>query len=318
MKRIKDFIKGLDQRKVKIFLVFLICSFLAWFISKLSEPYESRVSFVLNYENLPDTLLVSKNAEKRVGAKVNANGFQFLYYNINPKEINLDLAVINSTESKYYLLKDRLIAEMEEQMPNNAQLIELDRDTLFLDLYQVVSKEVPIIPNVTLRFDQNYLLDGKLGLDPGTVTLKGPDKEIAAVDQIMTEKMEFLELSSDFSRTVRLVFPEGMSNSAFSARNTTLSGTVVRFSEQIYNVDVQVVGVPSGFRAKTFPNTIEVLCKASIDRLKEINADDFGIVANYDEAGSNNKMFLNLQNRPEGVYDIRLLETQVEFILEKL
>ncbi len=311
-------VKGLNQRKVKIFLVFLICSFLAWFISNLSDPYDSRVNFNLKYKDLPDTLLVSENAEKTIEAKVTANGFQFLYYNFNPKEIALKLSDLNNNKSRYYLSNDQLKREMEKQLPNNVKLIELDRDTFFLDLYKVTSKEVPINPNITLSFDQNYLLDGKLHLNPAMITLKGPESEIGAIDHIMTAKMEWSGLSADFSNTVTLSFPENLTNTKFSTTSTKISGTVVRFSEQIFEVDIQVIGVPEGYRAKTFPNAVQILCKASIERLKEIDADDFDIIADYNQARSENKMFLNLQRRPKNVYDVRFLENQVEFILEKL
>lgn len=311
-------IKGLNQRKVKFFSVFLICSFLAWFLSKLSEPYESRTNFNLTYEQLPDTLLVSKNAETNIEAKVSANGFQFLYYNFRPKEIKMDLSASKFHNSEYYLSGDQLKRAMEAQFPNNVKLIELDRDTLFLDLYQVASKEIPIRPNITLTFGQNYLLDGKLLLNPAKITLKGPESEISKVDQMMTAKLELSDLTSDFSNSVKLAFPDNLSNTEYSTTVTNISGKVVRFSEQVFNVGVRVLNIPEGYQAKTFPNTIEVLCKASIDRLKEIDANDFEVVANYDKTSSGNQIFLNLRRKPDNVFDVRLMENQVEFILEKL
>src|SRR6056297_929627 len=54
----------------KLFSLFLLCSFLVWFISNLSETYESRAYFTLNYRNLPDSLLLGKNSNSQIEAKL--------------------------------------------------------------------------------------------------------------------------------------------------------------------------------------------------------------------------------------------------------
>jgi hypothetical protein len=77
----KNLLGNLNQKKVKVFSLFLICSFFAWFLSNLSESYESRCEFELNYQNLPDTLSLGKNAVTSMEGKLRTSGFQFLFYN---------------------------------------------------------------------------------------------------------------------------------------------------------------------------------------------------------------------------------------------
>jgi len=152
-----------------MFSIFLLCSFLAWFISKLSEPYESGVTLELNYENLPDTLLITKDSKAEVNARFSTNGFQFLSYNFSPKKIDLNLSKAKTIRDRFYFPKAELALSIRGQISNNTKLVSIAQDTVFLNVFKVKSKEVPVRPNITLDLEQNYLMDGPLKIDPQKV-----------------------------------------------------------------------------------------------------------------------------------------------------
>lgn len=316
MSALKNIFGGLDRRKAKMFSIFLLCSFLAWFISNLSEPYESGMTFDLNYTNLPDTLLRTKGIKNELEAKVSANGFQFLYYNFSPKKINLDLSLAKLVNNQFYFPKPSLEREIDKQLSSNTKLVSVIQDTLFLNVYMVKSKEVVIKPNITLDLEQNYLLEGELTMTPNTVLLKGPANEIELVSELQTENLEMLDLTSDFSADLKLILPNDLANTVASSNSVRISGKVVRFSEKVFQANIVVLNGPEGFSIKTFPNSVSVLCKASIEDLKFIKENDFEVVADYQDRVED-KMFLNIKVSPEAAYDVRLTENQVNFILEK-
>ncbi|WP_420602039.1 CdaR family protein [Flagellimonas sp.] len=310
---------GLNKRKVKVFLLFLTCSFLAWFLSNLSESYESRADFYLNYRNLPDTLLLGNNAAKSIEAKLRTSGFQFLYYKLNTKEVDVDLSQAIYKDGRYQLTEDALKKQMERQLSQNISLIDLDRRQLFLDLYQVASKEIFIKPRLNIQFQQNYILDGQPEITPEKVLVKGPRNEIDTLKHIYTSRIELNNVSSDFSKDVLLVFPKNMANSIFSVNRVNVKGKVAKFSEKVYMVPIQTINYPEGYTAKTFPNSVSVLCKATIEQLKTIAANDFEVVADYKQLNSSddNVLYLTLAKQPENVYGVRLLENKVNFVLEQ-
>lgn len=310
--------QGLNQKKVKIFSLFLLCSFLAWFISNLSETYESRSDFVLNYRNLPDTLLLGKNSDEHLEVKLRTSGFQFLYYNFFKKRIDINVSQANYQNGRYVLSEDNLKRQIDQQLSQNISLLDVDQNQLVLDLYQVASKKIPIVPNMDLQLEQNYILDGKVIMVPDSVTVKGPGSEIDTIKEIMTAPIRLVNVSDSFEREASLVFPKGLENSVFSDARVSVSGKVAKFSEKVFDVPVQVLNIPDGYQVKTFPSSITVLCKASIDRLKNISASDFNVEADYAKSkGSNNTLFLVISKRPENVYDVRLQENSVNFVLEQ-
>ncbi len=74
----KELKRSNKQRKINIFLVFLLCSFLAWLVSKLSETYTTTVSFSLNYINTPDSLVFSEASFDQIDSRLQSTGFQLL------------------------------------------------------------------------------------------------------------------------------------------------------------------------------------------------------------------------------------------------
>ncbi|MCR9262825.1 MAG: YbbR-like domain-containing protein [Flavobacteriaceae bacterium] len=315
----KKLLHGLNQRKVKVFSLFLLCSFLAWFLSNLSESYESRADFTINYRNLPDTLLLGKNSENTLEAKLKTSGFQFLYFNFFKKRIDLDVSQVTHQNGNYVLTEATLKKQIEQQLSQNISLMDLGRNQLKVDLYQVVSREVPIKADVSLQFEQNYILDGALEITPNHVVVKGPGNEVDTLKSIVTGPLQLANLSADFSREVPLIFPKGLDNTIFSNGRVNVSGKVVRFSEKVFQVPVQVVNLPEGYQVKTFPNVVTVLCKATVDRLKELSLNDFGVTADYGQLNGTDKntLFLRLSKSPENVYDVKLQEPSVNFVLEQ-
>ncbi len=310
---------GLNKKKVKVFSLFLFCSFLAWFISNLSETYESRAYFVLNYRNLPDSLLLGKNSNDQIEAKLRTSGFQFLYYKIFKRRINIDVSEVEFQNGDFVLSKEVLKRQMDQQLSQNISLLDLDRNQLEVDLYQVDSKKIPIQARVDLQLQQNYILDGKIKVSPDSVEVKGPKNEIDTIKSIKTSSIQLTNVNTDFSNEVTLIFPKGLDNSIFSVGRAKVFGKVSKFSEKVFNVPVQVLNIPEGYQVRTFPNAVTVLCKATIERLKEISASDFEIVADYGQlnGAESSTLLLEITQSPQKVYDIRLEENTVNFVLEQ-
>ncbi|MFT0715409.1 YbbR-like domain-containing protein [Flagellimonas lutimaris] len=304
---------------MKVFSLFLLCSFLAWFISNLSDTYESRAYFTLNYRNLPDSLLLGKNSDNLIEAKLRTSGFQFLYYKIFKTRIDIDVSQVEFQNGDYVMSEEALRKQMDQQLSQSISLLELDRRTLEIDLYQVDSKKIPIEAKLDLQLEQNYILDGKIKILPDSIEVKGPSNEIDTINSIKTSLIQLNNVNADFSNEVSLVFPKGLDNSIFSIGRATVSGKVSKFSEKVFEVPVQVINVPQGYQIKTFPDVVTVLCKATIERLKEISASDFEIVADYGQlmGSESSTLFLEIQESPQKVYDVKLEDNTVNFVLEQ-
>ena len=161
--------------------------------------------------------------------------------------------------------------------------------------------------------EQNFILEGKVEVSPDSIEVKGPKNEIDTIESIATAPLQLTNVKSDFSKEINLIFPKGLGNSIFS------TGKVSKFSERVFEVPIQVINIPEGYQIRTFPDSVTLLCKASIERLKELSATDFEVVADYGQLmGSESRtLFLELTQSPQKVYDVKLEENAVNFVLEQ-
>ena len=247
------------------------------------------------------------------------SGFQFLYYKVFRSQIDIDVSQVEYRNGQYVLSEEVFRRQMDQQLSQNIALLDLDRNVLDVDLYQVDSKKIPIKANLNVQLQQNYILDGKVRISPDSVEVKGPKEEIDTIESIKTMPIQLTNVNEDFSNQVSLVFPKGLDNSIFSIGQATVFGKVSKFSEKIFDVPIQVVNAPEGYQIRTFPNSVTVLCKATIERLKEISASDFEIVADYGQldGSESSKLFLEITESPQKVYDVKLEENTVNFVLEQ-
>ncbi len=312
-------VAGLNKRKAKIFFLFLLCSLFAWFLSNLSDSYESRTNFELNYRNLPDSLVLGNNANKILSGKVRTSGFQLLYFNFFNKRINVDLSKVTYQNGEYVLTEDFLIKQMDKQLSQNISLLDLDGDRLVVDLYQVSRKALKIKPRIELKFQPNYILEGDFKISPDSIVVKGPSNEIDALSEVETEPIILKDISESFSVETTVVFPKGLDNSIFSTNKANISGKVVKFSEKVFEVEVKAVNFPENYEVKMFPNTISLVCKASLDELKVLSPESFEVSADYQQlrGSTDNSLLLRITKRPQSIYGIRLEQRAVNFVLER-
>ncbi len=115
-----------------MFLMFLVCSSLIWFINNLSESYINDAIFDFKFVNVPDSLLLIEASKKEVDVKVQATGFQFLGFNLKNKEVKIDLSSASQKGGKYYIVQNVYRKQIDKQL-RSMTLIEIDKDTLFFE-----------------------------------------------------------------------------------------------------------------------------------------------------------------------------------------
>ena len=79
-----------------------------------------------------------------------------------------------------------------------------------------------------------------------------------------------------------------------------------------------LINIPEGTEIRTFPNEVQVLCKAKMEELKKLTPSDFRLIADFSESteGAQN-LEIRLDMVPEQVHTAQLMESRVEFILKR-
>jgi len=198
------------------------------------------------------------------------------------------------------------------------RLLDIGVDTLFVDYVSVKEKNVPVRLSTSYEVAQNHLIDGEISIDPAEVTIKGPLYEIDSILSVATIPVDRPELDADFEFKEVLQLDQRLEYTLLQPSSVTVSGTVYRFSEKLIEVPVTVLNVPQGTEIKTFPETVKILCRAKLERLKALSEADFSATADYEQLTSDQLLQVSLQVQAEDVPSVQLLDTQLEFILRRL
>ncbi|WP_116769248.1 CdaR family protein [Maribacter litoralis] len=320
MERLLEWIKtGLKKRKVKIFLVFLLCASLAWLINKLSLTYTSNTSFKVEYVNIPDDFLLATSPKDEIAVRLKAVGFQFLGYELKPKHIQLDVSKVMFENDRYYLTSDQIRIQLEAQLSNSSALVDFESEAIYFDFTSLETKKIPVEAALQLGFATNHKLDGKITVDPDSIQVSGPKSQIDSIKVVRTSNITKNNLSNSFTEEVALNLPKGLEGTSFSDQKVMVSGKVIKFSEKVVEVPVNVVNLPSNVQVRTFPEIVEVRCQGTIEHLKELEKEDFVVEADYEKATkeTGNRLSVKLVQYPKTLHNVVINVNEVEFILRR-
>ncbi|SIQ59418.1 CdaR family protein [Maribacter ulvicola] len=320
MERLVEWIKtGLKKRKVKVFLVFLFCASLAWLINKLSLTYTSNTTFQVEYINIPEAFLLVNSPKGEIEVRLQAAGFQFLGYELKPKRIRLDVSKLVHKDGAYYLTADQIRIQLESQLNNYSVLTDFDSDAIYFDFTSLVTKKVPVKLSMEMTFASNHILDGNLKVEPDSIQITGPKSQIDTINQLRTTFFKSDYINNSFSNEIGLLLPEELKETTFSDQTVKVSGKVVKFSEQLIPVPVHVVNLPENVKVRTFPEIVEVRCQGTLESLKELEAEDFLIEADYAKVSkeTENRLSVKLVSYPKTLNNAVISINEVEFILRR-
>ena len=310
---------GLKKRKVKVFLLFLLFSTVAWLIDNLSESFVSNTTFALEYVNTPEEFLLTNKPKSSIDVRLKAIGFQFVGFEIRKRKVQIDLSKVNVKNGRYYILPKVYRKQIENQLPKSMALLEMDNDTLFVDLIGLIAKKVPVIPRTTIDLAKNYMLEGPITISPPTVTIRGPKSEVDSIDSIRTSLMDLESITDDFAQEHSLVLNRALTKSSVTPSKVIISGKVLRFSEKVVSVPIVMLNVPDNIKVRMFPDEVQVLCQGTIASLKSLDTSDFNIVADFGqvEEATSNRLPIRIDNVPKNLRNASLLTKEVEFILRR-
>ena len=311
--------KGLKEKEVKVFLVFLFFSTLVWFVNKLSNNFNGTAVFDLNYTNIPENLMLVNASHDQLGVKLDALGFHFLGMSVSNKKVQIDISKTDKKGNEFYISKIDFEKQIERQLPNSMKLEGVMTDTLFFNFQEVIIKKVPVEPDVQINLAQNYLLDGGLLIEPDSITIKGPKNQIDTIDYVKSSKIDLTKLTSDFSEITSIIKSEALSKTIFSNESVIVSGKVSKFSEKKVSLKIEILNVPIDVSIQTFPEYVDVICLGTLETLKELDISDFQVVADYQELKNkkSQKLSLILQRKPSKLYNATVMLTEVEYILKR-
>jgi hypothetical protein len=311
-----------DKRLI-IFLFFVVLSTIFWFLNQLEEEYLTEISLPVRYTNFPKDKILVNDLPNHFDLRIRAHGYKLLEYKISnkflPYSINVNSLTLRmhskSEVTSFFALTRLLTKDIENQISSDLEIVSILPDSLHFEFADKVFKKVPVVSLLNLVPATQYMIRGDIEFSPDSITISGARPIIDTINFVNTKQVDFTELNANLNDEIDL---KAINNVEFSEDEVEVSINIEKFTEGSQKIKLNVINVPDSLIIKTFPKEITVAYFVTLSDYEKVLPQLFEAVVDYNEI-SNNETKLNIliKNSPEYIKTLRFNPKSVEYIIEK-
>jgi hypothetical protein len=302
------------------FIVFLITAVVIWFLITLSKVYTISISFPVKYSALSQDKILQNEPLKEIDILVKSTGFNILSTRFLNQTIELNAGNLNKKSTfNYYLLIKNQKNKIQRQLRSGMEIQEISLDTIYLELGSLISKKVPLIPNLAIDYHVGYdLLDTEV-IKPDSIVISGPEAYVDQIDEINLELLKLDDVKSDFSQKVKILRPENSNNLKVASEFATISGRVEKFTEGVFEIPYKVLNLPEGVDVTSLHKTVKVYFVVGLSDFNKIDKNFFQVVCDYTLSKENNLDYLvpKVIVKPAFIKSFKVVPNKIDFLIQK-
>lgn len=319
LKQIKNkLLASIKNKKINVFLLFVLFSFVVLLVLKLSNSYTNTITFEIKKINIPEKHLVLNNNSQKLNITLRSQGFNLLKYYFKNPEINIDFSKHIFRNKEFYVWnKHQGFSDLNQQFPKNEEIVSITPDTLSFRYDVNTIKKVPIKLKGKFQFNKGFDLLDSIQIVPDSIKIIGPEILVSEIIMVETDSIKIKDIKSNISQIVNLKLPKNENgNLSFSQTKVAINGTVEKFTEGHLKVPISVINIPENLTIKYFPKKVYVTYYTSLSNYNNVQASDFEIVCDYKKLEDGSDFLIpELSKKPNNVKHIKLSQEHIEFII---
>ncbi len=319
--KLLNFIKNIDGKDFRIFLLFLLISVLVWQIEKLRQTFPEDTSLNIKCENVPEGYVTPPSLDKSVRVRLEGNGFSLLrMYLTNDRNVRVNVSSLNkfSSDGKTWaVFITRRLNGQKTDLPEHVRIAEVFTDTVFIPLLTVKRRKLPIIVRDEVSLMPQYVFSSQRKVIPDSVTVTATSDVMDTIRAIYTEVQDPMVLNDTMRLEVPLILPE---MAEASSKSAILEYDVEPFAEKKLLIPIQPINVASGYSCKIFPPNARVSFNVGLSKFEDADESCFRVIADFSNIrpGDNvSRVRLSLTKSPDFIQNVSFSPSFAEFILQK-
>lgn len=314
-------LKKLCNKHTLIFLFFLSLSTAFWFLQVLNEVHEEEYDLRINQNNLPKGIVITSDLPSALRVNIRDRGATLLNYKYNRTlpDITLDPSLFTAQEGHMRILTSELVKQIRPSLSASSQVVSIKPDTLDIYYNHGRSKRVPVRLVGNISTANGYTIIGKERLTPDSATVFATQAVLDTISAVHIRTALLPTFKSSGTISAKLHAVHGVK---ITPNHVKISFVVDRLVEKRLTVPIGSINVPEGQLLRTFPSQTEVIFQVPMSLYRSIQPSHFAVVADHSQASSNEdtpegaKCHLVVLRSPTVVSHVRLVENEVEYILE--
>lgn len=302
------------------FFLFLVLSIVLWQFTNLAKPISVNKVVKVRFEVPKNDYQLISDSILSIDTRVTATGLRLLFNSPYNKIYSLSTESMIESNNEFYLIPSDVESQLQKTFGEAIAIEKIFAAELKIPIARIASKKVPVSPNISLSFKQNYILKGDLILKPDSVKISAPEAILKDISSINTVALKLDNLTKSVNQPLAIDFSQ-LGLSSIEQEQVVVNAEVVRFSEMVYEVPILLPEFENGMRLAVFPSNAQVVCKASADVLKALDSGAFGVTVDFDFSQSldslPSRLPLKFSYSPSNVLEVFFSNDRVNYILEK-
>ena len=307
-------VKSLSGSELLLFLFFVLVSCCLWLMLTLNQNYETDIEFNVSVKDVPEDVNMSSQ-QQQVVVRVRDRGTTLINYVLESfMPLSFDYSELNNKKGRLSLLSSVVQKRVKKQLQSSTAIVSLSPDTIVFYTQESAVK-FPVALNADITPAKEYAL-GEISLLPDSVWVFAPASLIDTLRYISTEPFKREEVRDTLVFDVPLTMTD---NATCTPSQVTVTVPVYPFTRKNFDVHVRGVDFPDIYKLRTFPSRVQVQVSVSLDNYELLNADDFEVGVSYlDIYGTDsNRACVQLLRAPLDAKDVKIIPSEVEFIIEQ-
>lgn len=316
-RKVRNFLFSSINREFLIFLFFFALSGAFWLLTAMNETYEREIVIPVRLVDIPDNVVLSSDTTTYVRINVRDKGYSLLTYQYGDKIRTVKIGFSN------YIKKEGVglvsAAELQkliyQQLFSSSKIVSIKPYKIEYYFNYGQKQKVPVRLNGVVEPGQSYYFS-KMELTPDSVEIYANKSVLDSIRYVLTTRLNVKNVTDTLRRTLYLKRIRGVKIVPDTVHLTVYPDVL---TEEKVDVPVTAVNMPAGKVLRTFPGRITVVFTCGASMFRSIHADQFKVIADYNEIVTNpsDKCNIYLRIMPHGVRNARLTVSQVDYLIEE-
>ena len=268
------------KENYKPLLIAFGLALLLWLVVATDKEYKTRIEVPFRIVRLAENKVLIKPVPDKVVMEVSGKGRALMGLNFYNTKIDLELPEVNKStviDLNNYLSRFDVATELGVSVVDIIEPKQLD---LRVDRFTVAEKPLRVQANIQPA--PGYTLNTVV-LEQDSVSVSGPASLIDRLNYLETEKVEEKNVKYPFRKSVAIVQPRpGIIK--IDPENVSVSFNIEQIVERtIYDIPIQIVGVPAYLTAHATPRTVSLRIKGSESLITQITKDEITVFFDYEK-----------------------------------
>lgn len=314
---IRDFLFGTFNKEFLIFLFFLVLSSVYWLMSVLNDTMEKEITVPVQLVNVPKNVIVIGESDYSIRVVVRDKGYAIASYyygdHISPVKIQFDYYA--RSPEKLTVSNTELQKLIRDQLYGSTKLVAVKPDHLEVSYNMGLRKQVPVKFSGKVETKDNFYL-ARVEFQPENVYIYASSRLLDSITTAYTERLEIGNVNDTITRVVNLKRINGVKSVPSKVKMILYTDIM---TEAVTSVPVSAVNIPPGSILRMFPSQVQVRYVVGASQYKQIDENDFRVVADYatTQGGTANKCQLRLVKSPRVVRNPTLTISEVDYLIEQ-